>query len=165
MLTSFPYAVFTTEDCLAVGGQFYTTGNLGRSIEGLKVQEDHPDISNKDLNDSVYSSSASFLREGGPVMTSMEKAQIVSSCSLFPNAPTFVAYNKPSKSSIMNTLRSRGVALVSRANRNELLELFKKTEPPVAEISGTQAELTSRNEFHATIQTFCKEFIDQTYGS
>jgi hypothetical protein len=53
MPPSFPHAVFTPDNCLAVGGQFYTAGHLSCSIEGLKLQEDHPDISNEDLHDSV----------------------------------------------------------------------------------------------------------------
>ena len=36
MPPSFPHAVYTPENCLMVGGQFYTTGNLGRSIEGAE---------------------------------------------------------------------------------------------------------------------------------
>ena len=48
MPPSFPHAVFTPEDCLAVGGQFYTAGH---SLEGLKLQEEYPDISNEELHE------------------------------------------------------------------------------------------------------------------
>lgn len=144
MPPSFPHAVVTSENCLAVGGQFYTTGNLGRSIEGLKVQEDYPDISNEDLYDSVYRTLARLLRECGPIMTSVEKAQIVSSCSLFPTAPAFTEYDKLLKPGLMEILKSRGVAFSSRANKPELLELLKEYD---REISGTQVERTPREEF------------------
>src|SRR5438876_8785098 len=72
MPPTFPHAVFTPEDCLAVGGQFYTVGNLGHSIEGLKLQEDHPDISNEDLYDSVYNTLTKVLRGCGAVTNSTE---------------------------------------------------------------------------------------------
>src|SRR5437667_10339974 len=87
MPPNFPHAVFSPENCLAFCFQFYTTGNLGCSFEGLKAQEDHPDISNEDLHDSVYSILMRILRECGPITTSVEKAQIVSSCSLFLDGP------------------------------------------------------------------------------
>lgn len=34
-----PHAVCTPEDCLLVGGQFYTAGNLGRTLRMLRIQE------------------------------------------------------------------------------------------------------------------------------
>ena len=75
MPPSFPHAVFTPEDCLAVGGQIYVAANLGRSIEGLKLQEDHPDISNEDLHHSVYRTLGWVLRGCDAVTTSVERAQ------------------------------------------------------------------------------------------
>jgi hypothetical protein len=111
MPPSFPHAVFTPEDCLAVGGQFYTAGHLGCSIEGLKLQEDHPDICNEDLDDSVYLTLARVLSEYGPVTTSLEKAEIVSSQSLFLHT----AYDRLSKDDLMGILKSRGVAIPSKA--------------------------------------------------
>src|SRR5438046_3014564 len=73
------------EDCLAVGGQIYVAANLGHSTEGLKLQEDHPDISNEDLHHSVYRTLGWVLRGCDAVTTSVERAQIISSCSLFPS--------------------------------------------------------------------------------
>jgi hypothetical protein len=84
MPPSFPHAVFTPEDCLTVGGQIYLTGNLGRSLEGLKTQEDHPEISNEDLYDSVYNTLARILRDCGGITTSVEKAQIISALFSVP---------------------------------------------------------------------------------
>jgi hypothetical protein len=66
MSPSFPHAVFTSENCLAVGNQIYTAAHLGRSLEGLKVQEDHPNISNEDLHDSDYSTLAVVKRNAYP---------------------------------------------------------------------------------------------------
>ena len=86
MPPTFPHAVFTPEDCLAVGGQFYMAGNLGHSIEGLKLQEDHPNISNEDLYDSVYNTLTRVLRGCGTVTNSTKKAQVISSSSLFPDS-------------------------------------------------------------------------------
>ena len=79
MPPTFPHAVFTPEDCLAVGGQFYTAGLLGQTIEGLKIQEDYPEISNEDLSDSVYRTLGRIVRECYDVTTSVEKAHITSS--------------------------------------------------------------------------------------
>ncbi|KAI9855657.1 MAG: hypothetical protein M1813_009703 [Trichoglossum hirsutum] len=158
MPPSFPHAVFTPEDSLAVGGQLYTVGNLGRSIEGLKMQEDYPDISNEDLHSSVYGTLASILRECGAVTTSIDKAQIISSCSLFPTPRAITAYDKLSKASLIDILKSRGVTIASTTNKRELIDLLRKDDTIVGGISGTQAEYLSREEFLEAIQIFCKEF-------
>ena len=76
--------MFSSEDSLAVCGHIYTTGTLGWTLEGLKIQEDYPDISNEDLYDDAYGTLARILRECGAVATQDEKAKIVSNCSLFP---------------------------------------------------------------------------------
>jgi len=161
MPPSFPHAVYTPENCLTVGGQTYTTGNLSRSVEGLRVQEDYPDISNEDLYDSVYRTLAKLLRECGPITTSVEKAQIASSCSLFPAAPAFTEYDKLLKPELMEILKSRGVAFSSRASKLELLKLLKEHD---RKTSGTQMERTPREEFLTAAQTFCREHMEQTFG-
>jgi hypothetical protein len=158
MPPSFPHAVFTPENCLAVGGQIYTAAHLGRSLEGLKVQEDHPDISNEDLHDSDYSTLARILRECGAVTTSVEKAQIVSSCSLFPQSPACTASDKLSKTQLMDILKSRGVAFASRAKKPALLELLKTHGLRIEEISGGEAKRMPREEFVDAIRAFPKEF-------
>lgn len=49
MPPSCPHAVFTPDDCLAVGGHSYTAAHLGSTLRGLKLQEDYPVICNEDL--------------------------------------------------------------------------------------------------------------------
>ena len=93
MSLSFLHAVFMPEDCLAVGGQICVAVNLGHSIEGLKLQEDHPDISNEDLHHSVYRTLEWVLRGCDAVTTSVERAQIISSCSLFPKLSALTAHD------------------------------------------------------------------------
>ncbi|KAI9764069.1 MAG: hypothetical protein M1840_008873 [Geoglossum simile] len=127
MPPSFPHAVSTPDDCLAVGGQIYTAGNLGRSIEGIKLQEDYPDISNEDLDDSVYSTLARVLKECGPFTFSLEKAGIVTSQTLFPHLVDTATYDDISRDGIMGILKSLGVTIPSKAKKNELLELLKES--------------------------------------
>jgi hypothetical protein len=76
--------------------------------------------------------------------------------SLFPNPPAFIAYDKLSKTSLVNKLNSRGVAFTLRATKFQLLELLKKDDLHVAEISNIEVEHTSREEFLEAIQAFCK---------
>jgi hypothetical protein len=54
MPPSCPHAVFTPEDCLAVGGQVYTAAHLSSSLDGLQMQEAFPDISNEDVKADTY---------------------------------------------------------------------------------------------------------------
>ena len=121
MPPSFPHAVFMPDDYLAVGGQFYIAGHLGRSIEGLILQEDYPNISNEDLDDSVYSTLLRILNNCSPVMTSLEKSQIASNQSLFPNQSDFATYDEHSKESLTNILKSLGVAIPLKAKKMNYL--------------------------------------------
>jgi len=127
MPPSFPHAVFTPENCLAVDGQFYTAANLGRSIEGLKLQEDHQDISNEDLSPSIYNTLGRVLGGCGAITTSVEKAQIISNCSLFP-PPAFTAPDKLSKINLVDTLKSRGINPIPGATKSELLQLLSQVK-------------------------------------
>lgn len=142
MPPSFPHAVFTPEDCLAVGSQFYTTGHLGHSLEGLKLQENHPDISNEDLHESIYHTLARILRGCSVITTSVEKAEIISSCSLFPDpsAHTGLKTNK----NLIDALKSLGVSPPQGLSRNELLKLLSQASP--------------QGEFLEAIQSFRREF-------
>lgn len=64
MPPSCPYAVFTPDDCLSVGGHFYTAPYLGSTLRGLRLQEDYPDIYNEDPRADFYDFLRSFLRTG-----------------------------------------------------------------------------------------------------
>ena len=92
---SLNHALCTLKNCLAVGGQVYTKGNLAQSIDGLRVQERASDISNEDLDESVYNTLAKILRECDSIPDPVEKAQLLTSCNLFPSAPktTFTSYD------------------------------------------------------------------------
>ena len=111
MPPSFPHAMFTPDDCLAVGGQFYTAGHLGRSIQGLRLQEDYPEISNEELDDSIYNTLARILDNCSAVMTPLEKSQIVSNQSMFPNRLGPAAYDEHTKESLTIILNSLGVTI------------------------------------------------------
>lgn len=165
MPPSFPHAVFSPEDSLAVGGQVYTIQQLPHSIEGLKTQEDYPDISNEDLHDSVYSILARVLRESDPITTSVEKARIASSCSLFTYSPGSTPYENLSKKDITTVLKSRGITFDSRAKRENLLQVLKDYSKIAAETSGKELGSKPREEFLAACQSFCKAFIERADNS
>ena len=106
MPLSLPHAVFTPENCLAVGGQVYTKGNLAQSIDGLRVQERASSISNEDLDELVYNTLAKILKECDSILDSVEKAQLLNSystrqlVSIHPNSgvnsSTFTSVATPS---------------------------------------------------------------------
>ncbi|KAI9763738.1 MAG: hypothetical protein M1840_009135 [Geoglossum simile] len=160
MPPNFPHAVFTPENSLTVGGRVYTSGTLGRSIEGLKMQEDNPSISHEDLHDCVYNTLARTLRECDAVTTSAEKAQIISSCSLFPDPPASSAARNLSKSSLIDILGSHGISITSRPKKAELLQLIESEGVDIAAISGTPVEPTPREKFLDAALTFCRGFTD-----
>lgn len=64
-----PHAVFTPEDCLAVGGHFWTTAYLGFSLEVLRMQEDYPLICNKDIDEKIYISLGNIIEDCNLIMT------------------------------------------------------------------------------------------------
>ena len=131
--------MFTPEDCLAVGGQFYTAGHLGHSLEGLKLQEEYPDISNEELHESIYCTVAKILRGCSAITTSVQKAEIITSCSLFPGPAHTPKY-------LLGALKSLGVNPPRGSSRNELLELLSNVSP--------------REEFLGAIQSCRREFTD-----
>lgn len=128
MPPSFSHAVYTPENCLAVGGQIYTTANFGRSIGGLKVQEDYPEISNEGLDSDIYDTLSKILSGCGPITSSAEKAQIISNCSLFPTSASPPEYSKLSKLDLRRNLTTRRMAFSPKANKSELVELFKEDD-------------------------------------
>lgn len=82
MPPSCPHAVFTPDDCLAVGGNFYTTAHLGSTLRGLKLQEDYPEICNEDLRPDFYKLLRSIFENMSDI-SSTQQADILSSSSLF----------------------------------------------------------------------------------
>jgi predicted AAA+ superfamily ATPase len=106
-----PHAVFTPETekeqgCLAIGGQFFTASHLHSSLEALSLQEKYPEISNEDLNDSIYKDLAKIIRTCHSITTDVEKAQIASSCSLFPSPL--------SEATLRSDLKSFGISAKNR---------------------------------------------------
>ena len=157
MPPSFPHAVYTPDNCLMVGGQTYTMGNLGRSIEGLKVQADCPDISNENLYDSVYDTMATFLTRCGPITTPVEKAQIASSCTLFTLASP-AKYDLLTKADLAAILKSRKVVFGSKTDRRGLVQLLEEHD---RKTSGRELGRTPRDEFHTAARRFCREYVEQ----
>jgi hypothetical protein len=113
-----PHAVFTPEtegeqSCLAIGGQFFTAPHLHSSLEALSLQEKYREISNEDLDDSIYNNLAGIIRACGSITTDVEKAQIVSSCSLFPSPL--------SEATLNSDLRTFGISAKKRSDFVEYL--------------------------------------------
>ena len=82
MSSSFSHTVFTLEDYLAIDKQFYIVEHLSYSIERLKLQEDHLNIYNENLDNSVYYTLARVLNECSLVTISFKKV-LVSSINSF----------------------------------------------------------------------------------
>jgi hypothetical protein len=79
-----PHAVFTPDDCLAVGGQFWTAAHLGHSLEVLSIQQRNPDICNEDISDVIYDTLGKIIRES--VMSPVEAAEVAANSSLFSDS-------------------------------------------------------------------------------
>ncbi|CEL11375.1 hypothetical protein ASPCAL14478 [Aspergillus calidoustus] len=80
-----PHAVFTPEDSLFVGGNFYTSAHLSTTLEALRFQEDYPTISNEDLVDKHYRNLSRILESFHVLGTSDEVKRVWGNCSLFIN--------------------------------------------------------------------------------
>lgn len=116
-----PHAVFTPEDCLAVGAQFYTAPHLGKSLRTLALQERYPDISNEDLSGSSYAALASFLEmeSSHGFLNPIDKMSVVSNALTLDRSPrTMVEAAK-------NQLTDLRVQFNKKAKLPELLELLK----------------------------------------
>lgn len=83
MPPSCPHAVFTPEDSLVVGGHFYTSAHLPLTLEGLRLQEQYPEISNEDLSDGHYEALTRIFDSFNDVGTSDEVKQTWANCCLF----------------------------------------------------------------------------------
>ena len=130
MPPSLPHAVFTPENCLAVGGQVYTKGNLAQSIDGLRVQERASNISNEDLDESVYTTLAKILRECDSITNSVEKAQLFTSCNLFPSAPktTPASYDNLSKNKLKSLFKERELGYSFAPEKEVWIKLLKSRD-------------------------------------
>jgi hypothetical protein len=73
MSLSFPYIIFISENCLAVGNQIYAVAYLGRNFEELKMQENYSDIFNENLHDSDYNTLMRIFRKYDTVIIFVEK--------------------------------------------------------------------------------------------
>jgi len=160
MPPNFPHAWFAPENALTIGGQIYTSGTLGRTIEALKMQEDAPDISDEELYDTAYSSLARILKDCHAVTTSTEKAQIISSCSLFPDPPDFTAAGRLSESDLIDMLLSHGIPVASGLKKAELVQLLEREGVNIENYSETPMELTQREIFLEAALAFCKKFAE-----
>ncbi|KAL4887785.1 hypothetical protein BDV59DRAFT_162914 [Aspergillus ambiguus] len=80
---SCPHAVFTPDDCLAVGGHFFTAAHLGTTLCGLKHQEDCPEICNEDLDPTTYSLLGEALNHFDTIGTYAEQVDVLTCSSLF----------------------------------------------------------------------------------
>ncbi|TQB68324.1 hypothetical protein MPDQ_003609 [Monascus purpureus] len=83
MPPSCPHAVFTPDDCLAVGGHFYTAAHLGSTLRGLKLQEGYPAISNEDLQTGFYDLLHRVFENAHTTNIPLQQADILPSSSLF----------------------------------------------------------------------------------
>ena len=130
MPPSLPHDVFTPENCLAVGGQVYTKGNLAQSIDGLRVQERAGNISNEDLDESVYNSLATILRECDSITNPVEKAQLFTSCNLFPSAPkiTSTSYDNLSKNKLKSLFKEYELGYSFAPEKEVWIKLLKSRD-------------------------------------
>ena len=130
MPPSLPHAVFTPENCLAVGGQVYTKGNLAQSIHGLSVQERAGNISNEDLDESVYATLANILRKCDSITDPVEKARLLTSCDLLPSAPktTSASYDNLSKNKLKSLFKERELGYSFAPEKEVWIKLLKSRD-------------------------------------
>lgn len=124
-----PHAVCTPEDCLLVGGQFYTASNLGRTLRMLRIQEQHPDISNEDLYDSVYKCLARTLLSlcNDAQMRPEDKLNICADAKAFEQPGAGIApgvVNRLTVAKIKEQLTQWGVQFNAGAKKAELTTLL-----------------------------------------
>ena len=130
MPPSLPHAVFTPENCLAVGGQVYTKGNLAQSLDGLRIQEQASKISNEDLDKLVYDILAKILRECDSITDPTEKAQLLTSCNLFPSAlkTTSASYENLSQVKLKSLFLERELDYSFEPEKDVWIKLLKSRE-------------------------------------
>lgn len=67
------HAVFTLEDCLAVGGHLYTVAHLPTTLRVLRMQKEFPNTCNEDPPDDIYENLANLLRNFEYIGTTQER--------------------------------------------------------------------------------------------
>jgi hypothetical protein len=77
--------------------------------EGLKIQEDYPEISNEDLSDSVYRTLGRIIRECNEVTTSVEE-NFVSKSSL-----SVVKSSASGRCRLISGCKNKGLLLALRS--------------------------------------------------
>ncbi|KAF2137763.1 uncharacterized protein K452DRAFT_257227 [Aplosporella prunicola CBS 121167] len=172
MPPSLPHAVFTPEDCLMVGGTFYTAGTLDQTLEGLEIQEKYPEISNEDLNDTVYNSLEQILIHCN-FMDVQNKIRILGCRSLFTKCSKGKGTSKLTKKDIMGHLTSIGVKFNPGKRKHELLQLYRSaTQGSTTQESATQESTAqtgttlkaSREEFVESLEKFCDKLKNEIMG-
>ncbi|KAL2866181.1 uncharacterized protein BJX67DRAFT_356715 [Aspergillus lucknowensis] len=83
MPPSCPHAVYTPDDCLLVGGHFYTSAHLPRTLEALRLQEENPQISNEDLENKHYEVLTRIFNKFDEIGTADEIKQAWAACQIF----------------------------------------------------------------------------------
>ena len=129
MPPSLPHAVFTPENCLAVSGHVYTKGSLAQSIDGLRIQERASSILNEDLDEWVYDTLAKILRECNSITDPVEKAQLLTSCNLFPSAVKITsAYKSLSQAKLKSLFKKRELDYSFEPEKDVWIKLLKSRE-------------------------------------
>ena len=74
--------MFTPDDCLVVGGHFYTSAHIPRTLEGLSLQEHNPDISNESLESKHYDDLTRIFRTFHELGTPDEVKRAWANCQM-----------------------------------------------------------------------------------
>ncbi|KAF9641712.1 hypothetical protein BFW01_g1695 [Lasiodiplodia theobromae] len=113
-----PHAVFTPEDCLSVGGQFYTAPNLGKSLRTLDLQERNPGISNEDLSSSAYATLTFLLKNGCALLKPTDKMSVAANPLTLDSSSSTP---KISAKEVKAQLTARGIEFDKKAKLPDLL--------------------------------------------
>ncbi|GIC88718.1 jmjC domain-containing histone demethylation protein 1 [Aspergillus udagawae] len=153
MPPSCPHAVFTPDDCLAVGGHFYTAAHLGSTLRGLKLQEDYPAICNEDILPDFYYLLRGVFQKADSVNMSLQQADILSSSSLFLDA-----LDEASLASLFRANRRNGM---SRGTINQCSRILEQLESRLT----SHGCLTKKHALFVTaLESFQKTVVKDLEG-
>lgn len=116
-----PHAVFTPEDCLSVGGQFYTAPNLGKSLRTLALQERYPDVSNEDLSGSAYATLTFLLNNCHALLKPTDKMSVVSNALMIDSSSSTP---KIRAKEVKALLTAQGIGFDKKTNLSDLCALL-----------------------------------------